>query len=453
MNAGPTIINTLVTEQNGITTRLYTITVTHAGGNNANLKSISLNSVSTLVAAPAGPGTNVNYTTSVSPATTTLTVTPTTLDPNATATVNGTAVVSGTASLPITLNAGTTVINTLITAQDGITARLYTITVTHAGGNNANLKSISLNSVSTLVAAPAGPGTNVNYTTSVSPATTTLTVTPITLDPNSKVTVNGTAVVSGTASLPVTLNAGPTIINTLVTAQDGITTRLYTITVTHAGGNNANIKSISLSTGSLLTIAPAGPGSNVNYTTSVSPGTTVLTVKPTTLDPNSTVTVNGTAVVSGTASLPVTLNTGLTIINTLVTAQDGITTRLYSITVTTSLSAMNSLYQPVSVNQAGKLLLSDGIMVHQGLSPNGDGINDLLIIDGIDLYPDNKLTIMNRSGATIFKAQSYDNRSKVFDGHSNINGAMQRPGTYFYLLEYLVNGSVKSKTGFIVLNY
>ncbi|MBB3053597.1 T9SS type B sorting domain-containing protein, partial [Mucilaginibacter gotjawali] len=68
-------------------------------------------------------------------------------------------------------------------------------------------------------------------------------------------------------------------------------------------------------------------------------------------------------------------------------------------------------------------------------------------------YPDNKLTIMNRSGQLIFEAKGYDNSTKVFDGHSNKTGAMQLPGTYFYSLDFTVNGTAKHKTGFIVLKY
>jgi len=91
--------------------------------------------------------------------------------------------------------------------------------------------------------------------------------------------------------------------------------------------------------------------------------------------------------------------------------------------------------------------------VHQGVSPNGDGINDFLAIDGITAYPDNKLTIIDRNGVMIFETKGYDNRSRIFDGHSSKNGVMQVPGTYFYSLDYTANGQDKHKTGFIILKY
>jgi gliding motility-associated-like protein len=105
------------------------------------------------------------------------------------------------------------------------------------------------------------------------------------------------------------------------------------------------------------------------------------------------------------------------------------------------------------VNAADSRQLADNITVHQGVSPNGDGQNDVLTIDGITSYPDNKLSIMSRSGELVFEVNGYDNTSKAFDGHSNKNGKMQSPGTYFYSLDYKVGGVTKHKTGFIVLKW
>ncbi len=96
---------------------------------------------------------------------------------------------------------------------------------------------------------------------------------------------------------------------------------------------------------------------------------------------------------------------------------------------------------------------NDGVMVRQGLSPNGDGINDVLTIDGITVYPDNHLNNIDRNGSLIFQAKGYDNSLKAFDGHSNINGRMQQSGTYFYTLDYVADVQSKHKTGYIILKY
>ncbi len=178
-------------------------------------------------------------------------------------------------------------------------------------------------------------------------------------------------------------------------------------------------------------------------------------VTPTTQDINATVEVNGATVSSGTASAPIALALGQTTINTVVTAQDGTTTRTYSIMVTRAAGSMHSLYLPISVVQPTDNLNieNDGVMVHQGVSPNGDGINDFLTIDGIIAYPNNSLQIIDRNGTLIYQAKGYNNITKVFDGHSAINGRMQQPGTYFYSLDYVANGLNKHKTGYIILKY
>jgi gliding motility-associated-like protein len=93
------------------------------------------------------------------------------------------------------------------------------------------------------------------------------------------------------------------------------------------------------------------------------------------------------------------------------------------------------------------------IIVHQAVSPNGDGINDFLLIEGIEDYPDNKVTIINRNGAIVYSVNGYNNSSKVFDGHSNISRLLQPPGTYFYMIEYTVNEKVLRKTGYFILKY
>jgi gliding motility-associated-like protein len=155
-----------------------------------------------------------------------------------------------------------------------------------------------------------------------------------------------------------------------------------------------------------------------------------------------------------------TLAVGANTITIGVTASNETTTKTYTITATRS-SGSNDGYDPIAIGSGISVtqptetptLDDDIILVHQGVSPNGDGVNDFLVIDGIQAYPDNKLSIMNRNGQLVYEATGYDNTSKTFDGHSNKNGQMQLPGTYFYQLDYTVKGITKHKTGFLVLKY
>jgi gliding motility-associated-like protein len=92
-------------------------------------------------------------------------------------------------------------------------------------------------------------------------------------------------------------------------------------------------------------------------------------------------------------------------------------------------------------------------VVNSALSPNGDGVNDVLTITNIENYPENKIMVVNVNGTKVYEASHYDNVTKVFNGHSNITGQLQPQGTYYYQLQYTDKGTVKSKTGFIVLKY
>ncbi|WP_282051074.1 gliding motility-associated C-terminal domain-containing protein [Maribacter aquivivus] len=70
------------------------------------------------------------------------------------------------------------------------------------------------------------------------------------------------------------------------------------------------------------------------------------------------------------------------------------------------------------------------------MTPNGDGINDYLEIEGIDSSPNNVLQIYNRYGRLVFSKNNY---SDEFTGISNVNGVIAKniglpSGIYFYIV-------------------
>jgi gliding motility-associated-like protein len=90
-----------------------------------------------------------------------------------------------------------------------------------------------------------------------------------------------------------------------------------------------------------------------------------------------------------------------------------------------------------------------------GFSPNGDGINDFWVIDGIETAPENTVLIYNRWGDLVFQIQGYDNQSNVFSGIANKKtqfGASELPsGTYFFNIQVSGEHNLKKLQGFVVL--
>ena len=85
--------------------------------------------------------------------------------------------------------------------------------------------------------------------------------------------------------------------------------------------------------------------------------------------------------------------------------------------------------------------------IRNGISPNGDGDNDIWWIDGIEKFPDNEIIIFNRWGDKIIELRNYDNNKVAWDG-KNKQGHLVTDGTYYYLIK--ING-IKTYTGWINL--
>ena len=93
---------------------------------------------------------------------------------------------------------------------------------------------LSVLSLSTGTFTPVFASATNTYNANVSIATDSIKVTPTTNYIKATVTVNGAAVTSGSASASLPLNLGSNTITMVVTAQDGIATKTYTLTVIRA---------------------------------------------------------------------------------------------------------------------------------------------------------------------------------------------------------------------------
>lgn len=203
--------------------------------------------------------------------------------------------------------------------------------------NNARLGSLSL-SAGTL--SPLFAATTISYTASVSNGTTSISVTPTREQANATIQArinfgSYATVTSGSASATLNLNVGANTLDVRVTAQDGVTTKTYTITVTRLGSPIADLSNLTVSSG---TLNPVFSPTITSYNASVPTSTASITVTPTKAQANATIQVriNGgsyATVSSGSASAALALNAGNNTIDVRVTAQDTSVTRTYTISV------------------------------------------------------------------------------------------------------------------------
>ena len=70
------------------------------------------------------------------------------------------------------------------------------------------------------------------------------------------------------------------------------------------------------------------------------------------------------------------------------------------------------------------------LTIYNGFSPNGDNINDVFMIRGVEGYPNNVLCIFNRWGNRVYYKEGYNN---TFDG--TWESTKLPDGTYFYVFD------------------
>ncbi|MFN3589623.1 MAG: LamG-like jellyroll fold domain-containing protein, partial [Spirosomataceae bacterium] len=171
-------------------------------------------------------------------------------------------------------------------------------------------------------------GTVTNYVLDVSTSSTF----------NSFVSGYNGLVVNGTSQAVTGLSSNTTYYyrvradKTSVTGQGGFSS---TQTVSTLASSNANLSSLSISSG---TLSPTFSSGTTTYTAFVPNSTESITVTPTREEANATIQVriNGgtyTAVTSGSSSGSLNLNVGSNTVDVLVTAQNGTTVKTYTIEI------------------------------------------------------------------------------------------------------------------------
>uniref|UniRef100_UPI002300C920 gliding motility-associated C-terminal domain-containing protein n=1 Tax=Aequorivita sinensis TaxID=1382458 RepID=UPI002300C920 len=100
--------------------------------------------------------------------------------------------------------------------------------------------------------------------------------------------------------------------------------------------------------------------------------------------------------------------------------------------------------------------------IFNGITPNGDGMNDFFWIRGINNYPNNNVKIFNRWGVLVYETDGYgqgeDDSINTFRGISEGRVTVQKDkelptGTYFYILTFQgENPGKDTYTGYLYIN-
>jgi hypothetical protein len=164
---------------------------------------------------------------------------------------------------------------------------------------------------------------------------------------------------------PATVLPGTT--NVVITAEDGVTIKNYTIMFTIAKNTDATLSTLSLSQGALN---PVFSPTTTSYTANVNYGVTARSINLTLNDDHASVTVNGVPV-SITTPIYVNLSEGTNNIKVEVTAEDGVTIQTYSISITELEQTVAEAVDQVNAAASVSLMQTAITNIRLGLILNG----------------------------------------------------------------------------------
>ncbi|MEI6142746.1 MAG: gliding motility-associated C-terminal domain-containing protein, partial [Mariniphaga sp.] len=92
------------------------------------------------------------------------------------------------------------------------------------------------------------------------------------------------------------------------------------------------------------------------------------------------------------------------------------------------------------------------LMVTEGFSPNGDGLNELLVFKGLENYPGSNLIVFMRSGDIVYESDDYQNDwNGIIPNSSSSDGIKVMGGTYYYVLS--LGGTNHHIKGYLYIGY
>ena len=371
LGVGTNVLTVRVTAQDG-TTKDYTVTITRqtaqAQSSNANLSGLTASSstsaggtFTSLTLSPSFSASTTSYTATVDNTITHAKLTPTVAHGSATVTVDGTTVTSGSASGAIALSEGANPLTVQVTAEDS-TTRDYTVTITRQAAQAPNLPT-------GLTVAAGDTELTASWTApqvDVSRYEVQIKLTSAANWPGTDTDVTGTS-----HTFTGLVNGSPyqVRVRTIETGEGTPSdwTSPAAGTPQAAQSSNANLSGLTASsstsaggTFTSLTLSPAFSAATTGYTATVVNARTHVKLTPTVADTGkATVTVQGNSVTSGSASGAIALNVGANTLTVRVTAEDGTTTKDYTVTVTRQTAATGSFVLSVDATPACGATVTD----------------------------------------------------------------------------------------------
>ena len=278
------------------------------------------------------------------------TVTATTRDTRATVTVSPADDDEDTAGDQVDLDVGSNTITVRVTAEDRSTTADYTITVTRANETQAPVVSGATVDERTVVlvynedldedSEPATTDFAVFSTDSATGLRSSRPLLSVSVDGNE---VTLTLTLSGPVrfadGLEVDYTPGTDPIEDLA-GNDAAGLTRHNVTNITAANTDATLSTLTLSD---VTLSPTFTSAVTNYTSSASNATSDTTVTTTAADSRASVAVTPSDADSVTAGDQINLLVGSNTITVTVTAEDGSTTRVYTVVVTRGLPAVDTV--------------------------------------------------------------------------------------------------------------
>lgn len=329
--------NYSITSEDG-TTKNYVIRITREKSSNANITRVDLTIEGDSTPRYCVLAANETSCKIQVPTATTKYKLSATIDPKATIAPDSDTEYTMTSSA-----SDSTQVRTLVVTAEDDSTKTYSITIERAKSSNANLSGITLTNVTggknEPLTFPTFQESKTSYNITVPGLVEDIRVGATLKDPKAQITTDLTN--------PFTLQFGLNQITIDVTAEDGVTTKPYTLNITRSKGIDTLLKDLKVE-GS--TISGFNPNSTSYIYSNVSYETTNLAIEGITNDPNakiSEVLVNNQSVSitsSNDVSTTVNLSTGTnTIIVRVKAHDDSINSRDYTITVDREKNTNNSI--------------------------------------------------------------------------------------------------------------